>query len=52
MTSRHRILMSLNHEEPDRCPNYIWINDDARNKLRIPDLGFCPFTTRATYFQV
>jgi len=33
MESRQRILQAFAHKKPDRCPNYIWINDDAMSKL-------------------
>ncbi|KXA92707.1 hypothetical protein AKJ64_02450 [candidate division MSBL1 archaeon SCGC-AAA259E17] len=33
MESRERILEALAHRPPDRCPNYIWINDDTMNNL-------------------
>ena len=29
MTSRERILTTLEHREPDRCVTYLWINDDC-----------------------
>jgi len=29
MNSRERILAALDHRQPDRCPTYLWINDDA-----------------------
>ena len=29
MNSRQRLLTALAHKQPDRCPTYIWINDDA-----------------------
>jgi len=29
VNSRQRLLTALAHKQPDRCPTYIWINDDA-----------------------
>jgi len=33
MNSRERILTALAHKQPDRCPTYIWINDDAMQNV-------------------
>jgi uroporphyrinogen decarboxylase len=33
MTSRERILRALDHREPDRCPNYIWLARGMREAL-------------------
>ena len=33
MTSRERILTTLSHKEPDRCPTYSWLNDDTQEQL-------------------
>lgn len=33
MSSRKRVLTSLNHLQPDRCPTYIWINAPAMQNL-------------------
>lgn len=32
--SRQRILTTLSHRQPDRCPTFIWINDDAMEQLK------------------
>jgi len=29
VNSRERVLTALDHRQPDRCPTYLWINDDA-----------------------
>jgi hypothetical protein len=33
MNSRERLLTAFTHRPPDRCPTYIWINDDAMEGL-------------------
>jgi len=33
MDSRQRILTAFAHKQPDRCPNFIWINDDTMEDL-------------------
>lgn len=33
MTSRERILTALAHQQPDRCPTFIWIADDTMELL-------------------
>jgi uroporphyrinogen decarboxylase len=33
MGSRERVLKSLNHKEPDRCPTYTWMNVHTLRKL-------------------
>jgi uroporphyrinogen decarboxylase len=33
MSSRERVLKSINHVEPDRCPTYTWMNSHALRKL-------------------
>ena len=33
MNSRERLLTAFAHKPPDRCPTYIWINDDTMERL-------------------
>jgi hypothetical protein len=33
VNSRERLLTAFAHKPPDRCPTYIWINDDAMQGL-------------------
>ena len=33
MNSRQRLFTAFSHKQPDRCPTYIWIDDDAMKKL-------------------
>jgi hypothetical protein len=38
MKHRDRVLMALNHEEPDRCPMQISFTPEFATRLR-PELG-------------
>jgi len=34
MNSREKILKATSHQKVDRCPTFIWINEDAMEKVR------------------
>ena len=34
MTSKERVLASLNHQKPDRVPRYVWLGGEVRRRLR------------------